>query len=278
MNNSQKEKEKTTVRVRTTYFRALAISAVILLSSIAAAQLLVTNDNAALAQSSGIIVSGTCDNYPPEQGPPEDLQVLFTVQGAQPNTFYYYTEIEESTGRVIDSSYYDNYDSYYTTSTTGTLGETYTLSWYQDFDGDYNDVGIEENELVASDSVTCGESPPPPPPPIDLTVSINPTGTVNSRTGEVTLSGTLECSQDAEIIIVADLSQRAGRVIISGSMVESISCTAGGDPIEWTGTLSGNNGRFVAGRADVHVAACDQQSGVGDDDQVSTTVQLRGSR
>nr|MDQ4013180.1 hypothetical protein [Thermoproteota archaeon] len=80
------------------------------------------------------------------------------------------------------------------------------------------------------------------------------------------------------VIISADLSQRAGRVIISGSMAESVTCTAGEDPIEWTGTLSGNNGRFVAGRADVHVAACDQQSGVCDDDQVSTTVRLRGSR
>jgi hypothetical protein len=114
----------------------------------------------------------------------------------------------------------------------------------------------------------------PPPPPLEIQLAINPTGTVNPRTGEVTVSGTVECSQDSEFQISGEVGQRAGRAIIRGFFSESITCTGGEEPIEWTATLQGENGRFVAGRAAVAATAdCDCNV-----DSVSTTVQLRGSR
>ena len=161
MNYSQKEKRKpTAIRITKLSF-VLLTSALLVLSSIAAVQLLATNNNVAFAQSSSITVTGTCDYYSPELGSPDQLNILFIVEGPQPNTFYYYIEIEESTGRVISSDYYDNFADGYGVSSDANPGETYSFSWYQDFDGDYNDVGIEESELVASDSVTCTTSPPP---------------------------------------------------------------------------------------------------------------------
>lgn len=115
--------------------------------------------------------------------------------------------------------------------------------------------------------------PPPPPPPLEVQLAINPTGTVIPRTGEVTVSGTVQCSQDSEFQISGQVRQPAGRATITGFFSEPVSCTGGEEPTEWTATLQGENGRFVAGRATVSVTAdCDC-----DVEPASTTVRLSGS-
>jgi len=94
------------------------------------------NNNAAYAQSSSITITGTCDAYPSERGSPDQREALFIVRGAQPNTLYYFTEIAESTGTEIINHGTDNFASEFMVTGDGIPGETYTLSWYQDFEGD----------------------------------------------------------------------------------------------------------------------------------------------
>jgi hypothetical protein len=118
------------------------------------------------------------------------------------------------------------------------------------------------------------------PPPFDLEVSVNPTGNVNSKSGVVTISGTVLCSEDSDVFFSGDVTQRAGRVTIKGSFPGFVSCAGGEEPTPWSATLEGENGRFVAGRASVTVLAdgCGAETGTCDIDQESRTVQLRGSR
>jgi hypothetical protein len=81
--------------------------------------------------------------------------------------------------------------------------------------------------------------PPPPPPPIDIEVSIDPTGTVNPKTGIVTVSGTVECSTPSPVDISGDVTQRAGRVTIQGFFGGVIFCAGGEEPTPWSFTLEG---------------------------------------
>jgi hypothetical protein len=114
------------------------------------------------------------------------------------------------------------------------------------------------------------------PPPFDVEVSINPTGEVSPRTGQVTVSGTVSCSEDSDIFLSGEVTQRAGRVTIQGFFFDSVSCAGGEEPTPWSVPFEGQNGRFVGGRASVIVVA----EGCGiitcDQDQESRTVRLTG--
>jgi hypothetical protein len=114
--------------------------------------------------------------------------------------------------------------------------------------------------------------------PFDVEVSVNPTGNVNPKSGVVTISGTVLCSEDSDVFVHGDVSQRAGRVIIKGSFDESVFCTGGEEPTPWSATFEGQNAIFVAGRASVTVSASGCNPVSCDFDQESTTVRLIGRR
>jgi hypothetical protein len=111
------------------------------------------------------------------------------------------------------------------------------------------------------------------PPPITVSVTVD-SGRVNTKTGEVTISGTVTCSSVADF---ADISvfvrQPLGRFTIHGSGFMGADC--GPTPTDWIVSLTGENGKFSAGRATVtaDAFACDPSS--CDDDQVSSNLRLR---
>lgn len=94
-----------------------------------------------------------------------------------------------------------------------------------------------------------------PPPPPEITLTVDPTGRVDPKTGVATISGTATCVGEQVDFgeISGDLSQRAGRVTIRGFFFTELTCD--GETHAWTAEVTGDNGRFAGGRATANVFA-----------------------
>jgi hypothetical protein len=92
------------------------------------------------------------------------------------------------------------------------------------------------------------------PPPLSVGVTISPTGKLDAKSGLVTVSGTVTCSDAAwfEQMIIA--RQTVGRFTIHAGTWDWRSCEAG-EELPWSATLSGENGTFAGGRTTVEVSA-----------------------
>lgn len=150
----------------------------------------------------------------------------------------------------------------------GIAGTTYTILIIDDqSDGGGNGGTLQLTVDVA-----------PPPPSLDVTV--NPTGTFNSRTGEATVSGTATCTTtgggEAFAALEIQLSQRVGRMIIRGWGYTDLECD--GDSRPWSAAISGDNGLFKGGKtANVTVGyACGTYQ--CSETFIESTIQLRGGK
>jgi hypothetical protein len=88
--------------------------------------------------------------------------------------------------------------------------------------------------------------------PLDIHLEVDPIGRVQPRTGTAWLTGTVTCSAPAFVDLSAELSQRAGRVIIRGSGFDFFECD-GETPFELE--IPGETGLFTGGRAHASVDA-----------------------
>jgi hypothetical protein len=110
--------------------------------------------------------------------------------------------------------------------------------------------------------------------PLQMGVTVNGQGMVNTKTGVVTISGTVTCSRAIPVNLSGTLKQLfARRVTVSGTFSTQVDCAA--PSTGWSATVTGDNGRFGAGSADVAVNAygcelsCHSAS-------VASTIRLRG--
>lgn len=127
-----------------------------------------------------------------------------------------------------------------------TAGTTYYLM-FADIDGDATNGG----QL----SVAFDEAPPP----IEVTLTVDPVGRVDQRSGTAVLTGTMTCSEEAETAFLdISLAQRVGRFTIRA--FGSTETTCGPDPVTWSAEVSPENGRLSGGRATatIFAVACDQ--------------------
>jgi hypothetical protein len=94
-------------------------------------------------------------------------------------------------------------------------------------------------------SISIDTAPPPP----TLSVTIDPVGHVNQKTGVVTVSGKYTCSGVAYFgEIDGVVTQQVGRFNLTGSFfVDASVCD--GTTQTWTGAFVGDNGRFSGGKA-----------------------------
>ena len=93
----------------------------------------------------------------------------------------------------------------------------------------------------------------PPPPPLDLSVSIQDEGTV-SKTGVVTVSGSVGCSRAVQVNLAGTLTQVvANRATISGAFSAQVACSP--TSTRWSATVVGSSGRFGPGTANLTVDA-----------------------
>ena len=133
----------------------------------------------------------------------------------------------------------------------GTTAVTYAILAF-DFDGVGNGGALEIKVEAA-----------PPPPEVDLTVE--PTGSFNSRTGSATIRGTVTCTGGDEFgKIDVQLSQTVGRFKITGQGGAEFACDGTTQP--WAVEVLSSNGKFAGGKAAVvaHALACNI-SGCGED-------------
>jgi hypothetical protein len=108
-------------------------------------------------------------------------------------------------------------------------------------------------------------------PPLLQALSVDSRDKVAPKTGIVTLSGTVTCSREGSVEIGAILSQRIGRVLISGLGFTEAEVDCSG-VTRWTLTLSADNGLFTGGRANVDAAAFSGFEFL----EIRSTVHLRG--
>jgi HYR domain len=90
--------------------------------------------------------------------------------------------------------------------------------------------------------------------PLELDLTVNSRGSVSARTGTATISGTVTCSRPISVDLSGTLQQQfARRVTISGTFSTHVDCTA--PSTSWSTSVTGDNGRFGAGSANVTVNA-----------------------
>ena len=84
-------------------------------------------------------------------------------------------------------------------------------------------------------------------PTVDVTV--NPSGTFNSRTGVATISGTYTCTGGDFIEVFVDANQRVGRGSVLGSGFFFDYSTCDGTSHTWSAEIYPQNGKFAGGKA-----------------------------
>jgi hypothetical protein len=139
-------------------------------------------------------------------------------------------------------------------------GTTYYLM-FADIDGDANGGQLNFSLDVA-------------PPPIEVDVTVDGTAKVNAKTGEALVGGTITCStQTSDAFVDVELRQPVGRFTIHGFGGAQAEC--GPTPTQWWASITGENGKFSAGKATVvaNAFACDA-FGCGDA-SLTASVRLR---
>jgi hypothetical protein len=148
--NKKNKKTTTTAAARRTRTSFALLTSVLVLSSFAAVQLATSN---AYAQSTGATVTGSC-----ELDSHGSLDLSFHMTGKPFPTRYYY-QLLDSSGTVLDTDpsggSIDEFSGFTYSYTAAKLGGQYTLNLYEDVDNDFPAAGVEEDEHVASDTVTC---------------------------------------------------------------------------------------------------------------------------
>lgn len=95
-------------------------------------------------------------------------------------------------------------------------------------------------------------------PPFTFEVAFSSKGSVRPKTGEVTIRGTVVCSEPGFLNDVdGELRQRVGRTLVRGFFFFQSDCSE--DPTPFSVTVTSDNGLFVAGRAtirDVFAEGC----------------------
>jgi hypothetical protein len=104
----------------------------------------------------------------------------------------------------------------------------------------------------------------------ELGLTIDPTGSVNAATGEVTISGSITCAEPVSGALDVFIRQRIGRVFLTGSFFTLFECDG---VTSWQAQVVADNGLFVGGRVQVDAFAFAFDR---DFTQQSATVRLRG--
>jgi hypothetical protein len=106
----------------------------------------------------------------------------------------------------------------------------------------------------------------PAPPAPELTVTINSTGTLDTRTGVATIGGTVTCNTPLDTWVNAQITQRAGRVLVQASGWATATCDATGT---WSVQLQSYNGILAGGPVTAafqiggcNESGCDYHSGL----------------
>jgi hypothetical protein len=121
-------------------------------------------------------------------------------------------------------------------------GQTYTILVFDDqWDGGGNGGTL---------NISLDWGPPPP----TLEIAVNPSGSVDPRSGEATVTGTATCTNAQWASVYLGLRQPVGRLVtISGDGYTSLLCD--GTTRTWTVEVYPYSGKFAGGKATVNASA-----------------------
>lgn len=105
---------------------------------------------------------------------------------------------------------------------------------------------------------------------MNLGLTINPSGSVDAKTGVATISGTVSCSEPVSGFVQGTVRQRIGRTLYTGGFFTFFDCD-GVTP--WQVQVVADNGLFAGGQAQVSATALAFDR---DFTQASATVRLKG--
>jgi hypothetical protein len=105
---------------------------------------------------------------------------------------------------------------------------------------------------------------------VDLGLTIDPSGSVDAKTGVATIRGTITCAEPVSGTLDGSVQQRIGRSLLNGGFFTFFECD-GVTP--WEVQVSAFDGLFVAGRLQVSVRAFAFDRDFTD---VAATVRLKG--
>jgi uncharacterized protein DUF6299 len=145
-----------------------------------------------------------------------------------------------------------------------TSGQTYYLLAFDDTSGGTNGGTLE---------ISVTEAPPPPA----LSLTIDPVGHFNARSGVATVTGTFTCSGlvRTPVFLFASLRQQVGRFTLSGFGFATIPTACDGTSQPWSLAIRSENGKFAGGRATVTVDAFACGPGQCGEAQATQTIRLR---
>lgn len=111
---------------------------------------------------------------------------------------------------------------------------------------------------------------------LEVSITIDPVGTVNPSTGVATISGTVACSRSAFFELGGEVQQR-NAIASQGSLFASSGCDG---VTRWEGEVTAETGKFVPGTAQVSAGALFTANATTEErhaEQVSATVRLTSS-
>jgi len=199
--------------------------------------------------------------------PATEASVWYTYTSPDPiSVIVDVSKSDYSSGVIV----YDETGGYLATCGPGSVffdanpGDNYSILAFDDTPGGTNGGNLQ---------IDFSEAPPPP----TLTVTLDPSGRVNGKTGVATLSGTFTCSGQVDYMeIDGSIQQRAGRVVLNGFFYDAPDPSlCDGATHTWSGSTDPSSGKFAGGKATVSIDffACGFQCS---DAFVSKTVNLKG--
>jgi uncharacterized protein DUF6299 len=201
----------------------------------------------------------------------------FGAPAIEKAVWYKYTASAEIT-LVVDttaSSYTTGIAAYNGTPTAATFMTCgpgrITTSWAAGQTAYFMIFGDQPGSPGGTLRISVQEAPPPP----EVSLTVDPVGTFDPKSGSATISGTVTCTGTADFAgINGNVTQTVGRFTINGFFFTSFTCD--GTTQAWTATVTSSNGKFAGGQATVQASAfaCNQ-SGCGSD---SVTQQVRLKR
>lgn len=126
--------------------------------------------------------------------------------------------------------------------------------------------------------ITISEAPPPP----TVELSVDPTGTVDGRTGVATVGGTITCANAEFAGVTVQLEQSTGvRATVDGvGFFSTPASSCVGTPQSWTASITPAGGRFAGGKTaslTFAFACATLPQFICADGYAEQTIKLRGS-
>jgi hypothetical protein len=124
--------------------------------------------------------------------------------------------------------------------TVGFFAESGTTYFVLAFDDQFDGVGNGGNL-----NISFSEAPPPP----TAEITVDPTGTVDARTGVAHLTGTFTCTDADFIEVFGDVTQSVGRFAVRGFFDVFEEGVCDGTLHTWSADVFPENGKFAGGKA-----------------------------